>query len=84
MRTFAQFTRNYMKNKILKNKGASDLGLLVIVIFVLFLMWLFTGGPSRPESEQGLFMKSPIDNLQVAPSGNNLEQYNTTSDGDIE
>lgn len=50
-----------MKNKILKNKGASDLGLLVIVIVVLFLLWIFTGGPNRPETNQDLLQKNPLD-----------------------
>lgn len=49
------------------NKGASDLGLLIIVIAVLFLLWLFTGGQDRPETQEGLFMKSPIENYTVAP-----------------
>lgn len=67
MRTSAQFTKNYMKNKNLKNKGSSDLGLLLIVILVLFLLWIFTGGVNRPETQGDLFMKNPIDNLNVTP-----------------
>lgn len=67
MRTSARFTKNYMKNKILKNKGSSDLGLLFIVVLVLFLLWIFTGGTNRPETQEDLFMKNPIDKLDVTP-----------------
>ncbi|MEY2671921.1 MAG: hypothetical protein RL687_338 [Candidatus Parcubacteria bacterium] len=56
-----------MKNKNLKNKGSSDLGLLLIVIFVLFLLWIFTGGANRPETQGDLFMKNPIEKLNVTP-----------------
>jgi hypothetical protein len=49
-----------MKNKILKNKGSSDLGLLLIVILVLFLLWIFTGGPNRPETKQDILQKDPL------------------------
>ena len=52
-----------MKNKILKNKGASDLGLLLIVIVVLFLLWIFTGGPNRPETSQSLLQKDSLDTI---------------------
>ncbi|MFA7192266.1 MAG: hypothetical protein WC089_03145 [Candidatus Paceibacterota bacterium] len=56
-----------MKNKNLKNKGSSDLGLLFIVVLILFLLWIFTGGTNRPETQEDLFMKNPIDKLDVTP-----------------
>lgn len=67
MRTSARYIKNYMKNKKFKNKGSSDLGLLLIVILVLFLFWIFTGGANRPESQDDLFMKNPIERLDVTP-----------------
>ena len=53
------------------NKGTSDLGLIIIVLVVLFLLWLVTGGKNHPEATSGPTLTSPYVNpVPIQPNIN--------------
>jgi hypothetical protein len=59
--TTAPLTKNYL-NKInymnFKNtqKGDSELGFILVVLLIIFLIWLAMGGQNRPESRGGKYI----------------------------
>ena len=42
-----------------KQKGASDLGIIIIILIGLFLIWLIFGGAEKT-SNQDIFMENPV------------------------
>lgn len=45
--------------KINKQKGSSDLGMVIIIIIGLFFIWLIFGGAQKA-NDQSLFLDNPI------------------------
>ena len=39
--------------------AVKELKYFFLVLFILAIVWLFTGGPFRPEATSGLFLKDP-------------------------
>lgn len=48
-------------------EAIKDLKWLILILVVLWALWFFAGGPNKPESKAGPFLKppAPIDNGQV-------------------
>ncbi|MCC6323328.1 hypothetical protein IT400_00895 [Candidatus Nomurabacteria bacterium] len=45
-----------MNKSINKQKGESELGFIVVVLIIIFLIWIALGGRNRPESQDGKFI----------------------------
>lgn len=52
-----------MKN-INKQKGSSDLGMIIIILIGLFLIWLIFGGAEKT-GNQDMLLQNPIENTSI-------------------